>query len=498
MPKLLPQAGLPAVFAPDSKTLATAGPKFAVQLWDVDGDNPTVSLTGHDHAVGALVFSPDGRTLVSTTEDDLALMFKLWDIAGRSAHVSFTTRIQPYQKMGLSTPPFFTVDGKTVVWKFGGTVGRVEVETGKGVPQPREIQTNPVSAVSPDGRRMVVLRGVHPAVFDSATKRVRHLGDNSGYAQNSCWFTNDGKKVIQGLPQPLAEGKIPVGTSNARFQVFDAITGQKVAAYSLTIPRTPLLPGAVTGDGQIQVRHEHFYPYDPALTLADVATGRQLGILEINTARNRTRFTGRISPAGVTAFSPDGKVLASVESAGGETNVIRLWEVASGRVRETWRLRSTYPRIHRLVFRADGHMLFALTSDQVLYRCDLVTGKLDSDALPLSGYHAAIRNDGKLVAYAAANEIGIFDMEADTVHPLAKLANVTALEMTPDGKSLAVLVRSSDQKNFELRVFNLKNEKQLWRRTSFLSHFHPHSSSFRPMARLSRAILLTTESKFGT
>src|SRR5262249_44848027 len=82
-------------FSPDSQTLATASGDDSTILWDVsDPSSPAIPstasertgqrwlglLSGHIDAVRSVAFSPDGRMLVTGSDDNTAL---LWDIVGR-------------------------------------------------------------------------------------------------------------------------------------------------------------------------------------------------------------------------------------------------------------------------------------------------------------------------------------------------------------------------------------------------------------------------------
>ncbi len=62
------------VFSPDGTRLAAAGDNV-VRLWDAEG-KPLAAFHGHEGEVHDLAFAPDGRTLVSCSQDGTALV---WD-----------------------------------------------------------------------------------------------------------------------------------------------------------------------------------------------------------------------------------------------------------------------------------------------------------------------------------------------------------------------------------------------------------------------------------
>jgi len=65
-------------FSPDGRVLASASQDRRVKLWDAVAGKEVATLAGHNDAVLALAFAPDGRTLATGSADRTV---KVWDVA---------------------------------------------------------------------------------------------------------------------------------------------------------------------------------------------------------------------------------------------------------------------------------------------------------------------------------------------------------------------------------------------------------------------------------
>jgi hypothetical protein len=175
-------------FSPDGRTLATTS-GLGAKLWDVATGKMIFDLRGHSFPVMDVAFSPDGRTLATASMDGTA---KLWDVA---------TRKMIFDLIG-SWPPVtavaFSPDGRTLATASrDGTAKLWDVATGKMIFNLIGYGS-PVTAVafSPDGRTLATVSWDRTAkLWDIATGKmifdlIGHSGDVTDVA-----FSPDGRML---------------------------------------------------------------------------------------------------------------------------------------------------------------------------------------------------------------------------------------------------------------------------------------------------------------
>jgi eukaryotic-like serine/threonine-protein kinase len=467
-PKPLAGAVLPVAFAPDGKLLATGGPKFEVQLWDVAKHQSVASLARHKEAVESLIFAPDGQTLVSVSRTDVLRTLQLWDVESRRERgPQVTSPIPPYLKGRLLDPPWFSPDSKILFCGLPEEFRRLEVTSGKELPRLGELTwNNRVVAVHPDGHTVLVMRNQDTVLADLDTGRTRLLARNVPGWIN--WkFTTDGKRVFHG-PMNGQTTSQPIAGLPPGFQVFDVEKGQQLVAYEQPLfgEESASNPGRLSGRYRLRTVT---WP-QVSLVLADEATGREAGTLELPADQPTAQHSRPLSQASVAALSPDGKLLATLDAP----STIHIWDVSSGLATRHLHINITINESTRLIFDADGKTFLALANGELL-RCDLATGRIDPVALPLANPGTeAVRRDGKLVAYVAGEEVRLFEPQADRIQTLAKLANALSTEFSPDGRFLAVITRSPNAAEGELHVLDVAGRKEVWHVKCSLAYGRPN------------------------
>jgi WD40 repeat protein len=95
-------------FSPDGRTLASSTPENTIRLWDVRTHKQLgAPLTGHSSSIYSVAFSPDGRKLVSSSDDKT---IRLWDAR---THKSIGESVEGHN--GAVGSVAFSSEGRTLI-----------------------------------------------------------------------------------------------------------------------------------------------------------------------------------------------------------------------------------------------------------------------------------------------------------------------------------------------------------------------------------------------
>jgi WD40 repeat protein len=268
------------VFAPDGRTLASAGNDRHIRIWDPAAGKELRRWPAEQDALFCLAFSPDGQLLASGGD---ARTVKVWETATGKERACLDPS-WPLRWCRLAYPMVlaFSPDGATLLVGFGdrrsftcgGSLLWRDMRTGR---VPRAI----VSSSQRDRRD-----GVSLPTAGYQIKETPHRG-------------------IQGLA--YLEGSRTVALATASGVVlWDEVGFREKAVFAQGNCRAV----AVSPDGK---------------TIASADT-KSIYLWDVPTATRRATLTGHTGVVWSVAFSPDGRLLLS----GSKDGTIRFWDPATG------------------------------------------------------------------------------------------------------------------------------------------------------------------------
>ncbi|WP_300530639.1 caspase family protein [uncultured Mameliella sp.] len=276
-----------AVFSPDGRHVLTGSADYTAELWEVSTQRGLAILEGHEHRVSGVAFSPDGTRALTASADGTA---RVWDLSTGEEVLKLT------QDGGRFTSAAYSPNGRQAV--TGGNDGIARLWDLRSGAQLRQFsghdETITSLAISPDGTR----------ILTGSTDRTARLWD---MASGEEIRTLDGHEALILSVAFGPEGKRAItGSWDKSAILWDLDTGKvlrRFPGHEAAIRAVDLSP-----DGALALTGE----WNRKAYLWNVETGEELQV-----------FDGHGASIDAVDFAPDGRSLLTASWDG----TVRLWPV---------------------------------------------------------------------------------------------------------------------------------------------------------------------------
>ncbi len=332
-------------YAPDGSCIASADYRGYIKLWDPQTGVDLASLKAHPNQIELCAFSRDGKRLISAGNDNT---MRIWDVPGRRQITVLSKH--PITAMACA----FSPDGRLIA--TGNQLGELTLWSGRSYKELTRIRAHQAEikscTFSPDGKWLLTCSQ------DGTFKRW-----NANLSGAPLTFVGHAADVWMCCVSP-DHLWIASGAADHSTRLWDAHTGLQVG--ELTGHTEAVLSCAFMPDGDRLITSS----WDGTIRLWDVSwlkRQRRRAAGGVLLQPDQSRVAASAAPADAQywlscAVSPDGTHLLA-----GSEDELRLWDLASGALRQTFGKHADYVR--NCVFAHDGRHLFS-TAEANVYLWD--------------------------------------------------------------------------------------------------------------------------------
>ncbi|MBI1762168.1 MAG: protein kinase [Acidobacteria bacterium] len=456
-----------AVFSPDGKLLVSVSEDKQVIVWDFEKRERLATLNEHKAEVVSVAFAPDGKRFATQSRDGVVIV---WDTA-RRAKIAEWRDSQESPLDGLA----FSPDGRLLAYSvYDGNANTYNTRLRETV---RWEQVSELRDAS--GRSFIFShnsRQLMPAgewkIFDPATGRqlagARSDGGNwialSPDAARLAKINSAGEVSVYQLTRPgdLTRTKLlhreRAHDDHGRTVEFSP-DGRLIASGAEHV----VLWNAVTLKREAVLEHTSIvwsvaFAPDGRWLVSTHGDGSIL-VWDLVTRTRAANFNEHSGPVRAVAFASDGQRIASAS----EDRSIIIWNAATARKEAV--LAGHEARINGVAFAPDGQSLAAAAQDHTLRLWDVAQQQLRWQVtdVDLPGYCAALSPDGRWVAttvgvYERASGRQRLDLRSSDPNPRGQIYGAA---FSADGRRLACVTEGGWLLIWEVATWQLRARQQV-------------------------------------
>ena len=338
-----------AEFSPDTSMLATVGNSGEIRIWDVATGKLDTTIIGHTRAVTSVAMLSDGTTLVTANRDQ---PMQLWDTLTTKNKRTIQGARPPYSVSAVAYSPDETIlaSGTYEDVMLWNTDTLEKTATLKGH---RGQMTNVV--FSPDGRTLAAFGMYDKTIqlWNVTTKEEKFKLNGHAEKIFSLAFSPDGTLI--------ATAETLSSQEEHAIRLWDAKTGKNIATFANIVNarsgrQLPVMAVAFSPDGKVVASLD----LSTDIQLWDVETKKHKSTLNVNVMDIYGSYDENMD----IAFSPDGTTLVSTGLGLVGTDLrstINVWDVNIGKHQNA--LHGHTGQVTSLEYTTDGTTLVSGSAD---------------------------------------------------------------------------------------------------------------------------------------